>query len=170
MLVIFSACDFGAAKGNSSWLASMARRIRRNGVTKRPVILCVDDEWNGLEGRAMLFEERGYKVLVATSGEEALQVFASHAMDLVLLDYYMPEANGDVIAECMKASRPDIPIAMLSADEELPESALEWVDAFISKSESPASLLEIVEHLLDVHFLFAPFDGPEPGGQQGRVA
>jgi CheY-like chemotaxis protein len=139
-------------------------------VTKRPVILCVDDEWNGLEGRAMLFEQRGYKVLVATSGAEALRILASHSTDLVLLDYYMPEANGDVIAECMKASRPDTPIAMLSADEDLPESALEWVDAFISKSESPASLLEIVEHLLDVHFLFAPFDGPETGGQQGHVA
>ena len=96
----------------------MARRIRGSVVTKRPVILCVDDEWNGLEGRAILFGERGYKVLVATSGEEALQVFASHATDLVLLDYYMPEANGDVIAKCMKASQPDIPIAMLSADEE----------------------------------------------------
>jgi two-component system, NtrC family, sensor kinase len=148
----------------------MARRIRRSSVTKKPVILCVDDESNGLEGRQMLFEDRGYEVLVAAGGEDALQQFTSHRTDLVLLDYHMPGANGDVIAECMKASQPDIPIAMLSADEDLPESALEWVDAFISKSESPASLLEIVEHLLDVRFLFAPFEGPESGGRQGRVA
>jgi len=139
-------------------------------MTKKPVILCVDDEWNGLEGHRMLFEERGYKVLVATSGDEALQLFASHPTDLVLLDYHMPKVNGDVIAERMKASQPDIPIAMLSADEGLPESALESVDAFISKSESPASLLKIVQHLLDVRFLFAPLDGPATGGQQRRVA
>ena len=56
---------------------------------------------------------------------------------MVLLDYHMPKANGDVIAERMKASQPDVPIAMLSADEGLPESALESVDVFISKSESP---------------------------------
>jgi CheY-like chemotaxis protein len=111
-------------------------------MTKKPVILCVDDEWNGLEVHRMLFEERGYNVLVATSGYEALQLFASHPTDLVLLDYHMPRVNGDVIARRMKASQPDIPIAMLSADEGLPESALESVDAFISKSESPASLLE----------------------------
>jgi CheY-like chemotaxis protein len=148
----------------------MARRIRRNDVTKRPVILCVDDEWNGLEGRRMLFEERGYKVLVATSGEEALQLFASHPTDLVLLDYHMPKVNGDVIAERLKASQPDVPIAMLSADEGLPQSALESVDVFIPKSESPTSLLEIVEHLLDLRFLFAPFDDPKTGGGQGRVA
>jgi len=148
----------------------MARGIRRNDVTKRPVILCVDDEWNGLEGRRMLFEGRGYEVLVATSGEEALQLFASRPTDLVLLDYHMPKANGDVIAERMKASQPDVPIAMLSADEGLPESALESVDVFISKSESPTSLLEIVEHLLDLRFLFAPFDDPKTGGRQRRVA
>ena len=135
-------------------------------MTKRPVILCVDDEWNGLEGRRMLFEGRGYKVLVAASGEQALQLFASHPTDLVLLDYHMPKANGDVIAERMKASQPDVPIAMLSADEELPESALKSVDVFISKSESPTSLLEIVEHLLDLRFLFTPLDGLIRGRQK----
>jgi CheY-like chemotaxis protein len=138
-------------------------------VTKRPVILCVDDEWNGLEGRRMLLEGRGYQVLVATTGEEALQLFASHPTDLVLLDYRMPKMNGDVIAQRMKTSQPDVPVAMLSADEALPESALEWVDVFISKSESPTSLLEIVEHLLDLRFLFAPLDGPHTAGRK-RIA
>jgi CheY-like chemotaxis protein len=139
-------------------------------VTKRPVILCVDDEWNGLEGRRLLLEERGYEVLVATDGDEALQLLASHPIDLVLLDYHMPKVNGDVIAQRMKVSQPDIPIAILSADDGLPKSALESVDAFISKNESPARLLEIVEHLLVVSFLFAPFDGPAAGRQQRRVA
>ena len=138
-------------------------------MTKRPVILCVDDEWNGLEGRRMLLEERGYQVLVATTGEEALQLFASHPTDLVLVDYRMPKMNGDVIAQRMKASQPDVPVAMLSADEALPESAMEWVDVFISKSESPTSLLEIVEHLLDLRFLFTPWDGPNTASRK-RIA
>ena len=43
---------------------------------KRPLILCVDDEWNGLEGRKMLLEEGGCKVLASTSGVEALRLFA----------------------------------------------------------------------------------------------
>ena len=96
------------------------------------------------------------KVLVATSGAEALQLFASHPVDLVLLDYHTPGMNGDVVAEHMKASQPDVPIALLSADEGLPESALKWVDAFVSKSESPGNLLQIVEDLLDLRFRFAP--------------
>jgi CheY-like chemotaxis protein len=125
---------------------------------KRPLILCVDDEWNGLEGRKMLLEGSGCKVLASTSGVEALQLFASHPIDLVLLDYHMPEMRGDVVAECMKASQPEIPIVLLSADDELPESVLGSVDVFVSKSEPPANLLQTVEHLLALRFLFTPLD------------
>jgi two-component system response regulator CpxR len=142
----------------------------RSGVTKTPIILCVDDEWSGLEGRRMLLEQRGYRVLAATSGEEALQFFASHPTDLVLLDYHMPRMNGDIVAKRMKASQPDVPVAMLSAEEAIPESALESVDVFISKSESPTSLLEIVEHLLDLRFLFAPLDIPQNAKRPRRIA
>jgi CheY-like chemotaxis protein len=80
---------------------------------RKPVVLCVDDEWNGVEGRKMLLEEARCKVLVSTSGADALQLFASHPVDLVLLDYHMPGMNGDVVAEHMKAVQPDVPIALL---------------------------------------------------------
>ena len=51
-------------------------------------------------------------------------------------------------------SQTDVPIVLLSADDELPESVLGLVDVFVSKSESPANLLQIVEHLLDLRFLY----------------
>ncbi len=136
---------------------------------RKSLILCVDDEWNGLEGRKTLFEEAGFEVLVATSGADALQLFASHPIDLVLLDYHMPGMNGDVVAEHMKAGQPDVPIALLSADDGLPASALGWVDAFVSKSESPANLLQIIKHLLDLRLLFAPLNGLT-GGRGRRAA
>jgi len=134
---------------------------------RKPLVLCVDDEWNGLEGRQMLLEKAGCEVLVATGGTDALQLFASHPVDLVLLDYHMPGMNGDVVAEHMKAGRSDVPIALLSADEGLPESALRWADAFVSKSESPANLLQIVDHLLA--YSICPLDGLT-GGRGRRVA
>jgi CheY-like chemotaxis protein len=135
----------------------------------RALILCVDDDWNGLEGRKMLLEESGYEVLVATSGMEALQIFSGHAVDLVLVDYHMPGMNGNSVAQQMKASQPDVPIGMLSGDDRLPERALKCVDVFVSKSESPARLLQIVEHLLDLRLLFTPFD-ELASGRQSRVA
>ncbi len=60
----------------------------------KPVILCVDDTPSVLEGEKMLLEENGYRVLTATNGKEAVQAFTSHSVDLVLLDYHMPEMNG----------------------------------------------------------------------------
>jgi CheY-like chemotaxis protein len=142
------------------------RKIGGCAMQVKSLVLCVDDDWNGLEGRKMLLEEVGCKVLVATSGADGLRLFALHPVDLVLLDYHMPGMNGDVVAEHMKAGQPDVPIALLSADDGLPQSALKWVDAFVSKSVSPANLLQIVEDLLDLRFRFAPLDSAGGGGRR----
>jgi CheY-like chemotaxis protein len=139
-------------------------------MTRRSLILCVDDERNALEGRKELLEGHGCEVLVSTSPQEALQLFVANPVDLVLLDFHMPEMTGDVVAQRMKATKADVPIAMLSADEELSENLLRSVDAFISKSESPRYLLKVIEQLLNLRSLFAPLDDSEPGEQQKRIA
>ena len=109
---------------------------------RRPLILCVDDELNGPEGRKMLLVEAGSKVLVATSDTEALQLLALHPLILVLLDYHMPGMNGDVVVEHMKAGESDVPIALLSADEGLPEKCSEmgrWVCVQERVAREPAT-------------------------------
>ena len=78
--------------------------------------------------------------------------------------------NGDVVAQQMKASKGDVPIAMLSADEELSESLLQSVDAFISKSAPPRHLLKVVEQLLNLRTLFAPLDDSETEERPKRSA
>lgn len=133
-------------------------------------ILCVDDQPSGLEGRKMLLEGCGYEVLIAASGVTALQLFSAHRFDLVLLDYRMPEMNGDLVAERMKAAQPDIPIVMLSGELGLSETILRSVDLFVSKSEPPASLIGMVEHVLDVHPLFNPVSEFENAAEQQRIA
>src|SRR6476660_4581096 len=55
------------------------RKTRRVAMTRKPVILCVDDTLSVLEGRKMLLEATGYRVLTATNGKEAVQVFASNS-------------------------------------------------------------------------------------------
>ena len=137
-------------------------------MTGKPLILCVDDASNVLEGRKMLLEENGFEVLTATNGREALQAFVSHPVDLVLLDYHMPQMNGDVAAAHMKARKPDVPLVLLSADDWVPQSKLKTVDAFVSKSEPITTFLEIVDHLLSLRFLFQPLGDLETGG--GRSA
>src|SRR5215469_7784296 len=133
----------------------------------KPLILCVDDTPSILEGRRMLLEENGYRVLTAANGKDAVQAFVSHPVDLVLLDYHMPEMNGSVAAGRMKDFTPDVPVALLSGDESLPPSELETVDCFMPKSEPISSLLEKVDYLLSLRFLFRSFGvmkTEHPGG------
>jgi CheY-like chemotaxis protein len=134
----------------------------------KPLILCVDDTSNELEGRKMLLEENGFEVLTASNGIEALQAFISHPVDLVLLDYHMPQMNGDVAAAQMKACKPDVPVALLSADDRVPDSKLTTVDVFVSKSEPITTFLAIVDHLLSLRFLFQPLGDLKTG--EGRSA
>ena len=82
----------------------------------------------------------------------------------MLLDYCMPEMNGGMAAARMKDSKPDVPVALLSSDECLPLCDLEAVDCFIPKSEPIVSLLEKVDYLLSLRFLFRPFDALKARG------
>ena len=120
----------------------------------KPLILCVDDIPSLLEGQKMLLEESGYRVLTATNGTDALQAFLSHAVDLVLLDYHMTGMNGAVAAERMKSANPDVPIVLVSGDEEVPPRDLEAIDCFLSKSEPIGCFLEKIDHLLSLRGLF----------------
>lgn len=59
-------------------------------------VLIVDDEAVMLEVSAMILEDAGAKTFCATSGAEALRVFAEHSSGIscVVLDFSMPDLNG----------------------------------------------------------------------------
>jgi len=116
---------------------------------RKPIILCIDDEWNQLIGYKMLLEETGYKVLAATSAGEGLEMFYSQSVDAVILDYRMPGMEGDVVAARMKIINSHIPIMMLSGCESLSASKLKCIDASVSKGQSPATLLSTLHELLN---------------------
>lgn len=128
-------------------------------MNRKPLILYADDSTTLLDGWKSVLELHGYDVLTASNGTEALEVFVSHPVDLVLLDYHMPQMNGDAAAAQMKARKNDVPIALLSADDVSTMSDIKVVDALISKSESVTTVLRIVDHLLSLRFLFEPLDG-----------
>jgi CheY-like chemotaxis protein len=112
------------------------------------VILCVDDEVVGLGVRKMVLESRGYRVLTADNGPDALVLFSAEPLNLVVLDYRMPGMNGDTVARKMKDLRPKFPIIMLSAYVDLPSETLAVVDRFVMKGDGPSALLEVIAVLL----------------------
>jgi len=116
---------------------------------RKATILCVDDHWNGLIGRKQLLENHGYDVIEATDGSESLRIFRSYPVDAVVLDYQMPGMNGDVIADKMKTLKPQVPIMLLSAYGPLPKHKLKSVDKFVSKSQSPESMLSSLHRMIE---------------------
>jgi two-component system, OmpR family, response regulator CpxR len=61
----------------------------------KKVILCVDDNEQELSVLKFMLATNGYKVISASTGQEAIGVFAVNQVDLVLADYNMPQMNGD---------------------------------------------------------------------------
>jgi len=110
----------------------------------RKTILCIDDDDGMLGYQKALLERRGYKVLTAASARQGLRIAAVCAITAVIVDYHMPEMNGHEVATEIKRLTPQVPIVMLSSDEEIPEHALNGVDAFVSKNDAPSRLLPVI--------------------------
>jgi CheY-like chemotaxis protein len=112
------------------------------------MILCIDDEPVGLRVRKLLLESQGYQVLTATSGREGLELFAAHPVSAVVLDYAMPEMNGDQVAIALKRLNSEVKILLFSAYVKFPEEVLQWVDGFAVKGDHPTALFNALQQLL----------------------
>jgi two-component system, NtrC family, sensor kinase len=102
-------------------------------------VLAVDDSETYLQQLADALRSEGYEVILARSGEDALELLAVQPVDCVLLDLLMPGIGGRETCrrvKCVPAMR-DIPIIMLTAVEDR-EAMIEGLgagaDDYIAKS------------------------------------
>lgn len=58
-------------------------------------ILCIDDQIEYLEATRSILEREGHKVFLATSGREGLGILERERVDVLLLDYFMPEMSAE---------------------------------------------------------------------------
>jgi CheY-like chemotaxis protein len=84
-----------------------------------PQILCIDDNIHGLRARRLLLEGMGHKVTVAGSGHEGLEAFRSQKIDIVIVDYRMPQMNGGEVVREIKRENPKLPVILLSGYAEM---------------------------------------------------
>ena len=111
------------------------------------LILAVDDERSGLYFRKLILEHAGHTVLSCTGVEEALTLFRSNPVDIVVTDHLLGRQTGTDMAQEMKRTKPAVPIIVLSGTSTVPDP-LVHADAFLSKTEGPEQLLEMVQQLL----------------------
>ena len=79
-------------------------------------ILVAEDEENVRDLLARMLENKGYQVLVAKDGEEAMAVFKAnaHRVDLVILDMVMPKLRGHAVFEQIRDGGSDVPVLFSS--------------------------------------------------------
>ena len=116
-------------------------------------ILVVDDEPAQLELLRYNLEKAGFETIQADNGRAAILLAEEHELDLVVLDWMMPEASGiDVCRELRSNSRTRLlPIIMVSARGEEGDRSLgldSGADDYIAKPFSPRELIARVNAVL----------------------
>ena len=82
-------------------------------------LLLVDDELAVLDILSEYFVAQGYDVETATSGEDALKRVRDQPPDLVMLDVRMPGIDGVEVLSRLRATDPEIPVIMVTANEDV---------------------------------------------------
>ena len=117
-------------------------------------ILVVDDIPENVRLLEAVLVPRGYEVLTATSGEEALDLVASAEPDLVLLDVVMPGMDGYAVCQALRGDEETsvLPVIMVTSNigQEKTRAIESGADDFILKPFNHHELLTRVKSLLRI--------------------
>lgn len=112
-------------------------------------ILVVDDEVHIRELLHSYFKKHGYTVSLAENAQEAVRNADELALDLIILDVVLPDADGLQVLADLKAAHPQIPIIIMTGigfDEELLQEAMQkGASGYVSKT------LPLEQLLMEVH-------------------
>lgn len=116
-------------------------------------LLIADDEQHMLHILKAYFEKEGFTVFLARDGEEAVDLFYHHKMDLVILDWMMPKQSGIEVCRTIKQlghTKVLLLIAKGEADDEF--AALQsGADDYVRKPFDPRILLLRAKKLLHLN-------------------
>ena len=93
--------------------------------TADPSLLISDDDLNFRETLECVFAPRGFRILLAADGEEALHIVRTQEVHLALLDMHMPKLTGLETLRLVKQFKAMLPCILMSAhwDDSLIEQA-----------------------------------------------
>ena len=122
--------------------------------TGTETILLVEDEPALRDLARRVLERAGYRMLLAASGEEAIEWMegTDDPIDLVVTDVVMTGINGRELAERLKAMRPGMKLLFMSGhtdDAVLRHGLLQDATRLITKPYTPAELKQRIREVLD---------------------
>ena len=116
-----------------------------------PTILVADDDANIRELVCLFLRNDGFTTVEAVDGKEALDVYSSTHVDLVVLDIMMPVMDGWPLCKELRRANPDLPLLMLTAKGETWEKVKGFelgTDDYLTKPFDPLELTVRVKALL----------------------
>ncbi|MCF7801887.1 MAG: bifunctional response regulator/alkaline phosphatase family protein [Candidatus Marinimicrobia bacterium] len=122
-----------------------------NAKSHRARILWTDDEIDLLKPHILFLKQKGFDVLTATNGEDAITLARQQPIDIVLLDEMMQGKDGLETLSLLKEEHPALPVIMITKNEE--ESLMEeaiggQIADYLTKPVNPSQILSaIMKHL-----------------------
>jgi len=135
----------GAAQADEN--SAEPQMISING--QNHAILLVDDDDAVRDVTASILRERGYEVVEAGSGQEALAVLGQRdGFDLLLVDYAMPGMNGGDVVRAARASHPDLAAIFLTGYADLTDLKNFPTERVLQKPFEPNNLIQEVHQAI----------------------
>jgi response regulator RpfG family c-di-GMP phosphodiesterase len=124
----------------------------------KPIILCVDDNTANLILLDAILAPRGYEIIKAQNGREALDLVGKAQIDIVLLDVMMPGIDGFEVCRSIKKAEktrniPVIMITSLSSTEDRIRGIEAGAEDFISKPFDQGEIFARISMLLKMKSL-----------------
>lgn len=107
-------------------------------------LLWVDDEIELLRAHILFLETKGYQVVKASNGADAIDLVRQQNFDLILLDEHMPGLSGLQILTSIKQAQPSVPVVMVtkSEEEDIMEQAIgSQIADYLIKPVNPNQIL-----------------------------
>ncbi|MBN4073625.1 PAS domain S-box protein, partial [Mariprofundus ferrooxydans] len=114
------------------------------------LILLADDEPHIISVGKEVLEALGYRVLTATNGQQAVELFAAHAdeIDLCVFDMVMPVMGGDQAAQVLRQIKPEIKVIFSTGyDKNLQDISMRD-ETVLSKPFSIAEMSRVIQQVL----------------------
>lgn len=117
-------------------------------------VMVVEDDKDFLYTIGYWLKSKGYSVITATNGLEAVETLKKEPSDIIFLDLHMPVMDGIEALKNIRKFNKDIPVVIITAfatDERFSEAEKYGISGFFSKDRDFSESVTLIETILRVH-------------------
>ena len=119
---------------------------------KKTKILWTDDEIDSLRAHIIFLQEKGFDVVTANNGTDAIELVRNSFFDIIFLDENMPGLSGLQTLNEIKTLDPNVPVVMITKSEEediMDEAIGSKMADYLIKPVNPKQILHSIKKNVD---------------------